>query len=128
MDSLLYQETLITFLFPFCADKFTMSNVILHQDNDPKHTSKLCVKTLQKIGIKWIKSPAKSPDLNPIELLWHAMLEFIRKKNCKKMMDIKLAILEWRQTITPEICNNYIKTIHDVIPIIIKNKGGWSNR
>ncbi len=80
MNKNMYLEILANFLVPYCAEHFNLTDAILHQDNDPKHTSVICKQTLNNIGIKWIKSPAKSPDLNPIELLWHPMLEYVRKK------------------------------------------------
>ena len=127
MDGNMYSEILATFLAPYMASHFNIKGGILHQDNDPKHTSSVCVKTLSDIGIKWIKSPAKSPDLNPIEMLWHSMLEYIRKKFCKTVKEVRLAVLEFTETITPQVCQNYINKLHEIIPIIIKNKGGWSN-
>jgi len=36
----------------------------------PAHTAKLVEKWLDTLGVKLIKLPAKSPDLNPIENVW----------------------------------------------------------
>ena len=123
----MYLEILATFLVPYCAEHFNLTDAILHQDNDPKHTSVICKQTMNNIGINWIKSPAKSPDLNPIELLWHPMLVFIRKKFCKTAEDVVDALIEWHDSVTPEMCEKIINILKTVIPIIIKNKGGWSN-
>jgi transposase len=60
------------------------ANFLLKQDNDPKHSSKLCKNYLgkkQSAGILSIMEwPAQSLDLNPIELLWEHFLRMVRKK------------------------------------------------
>ena len=127
MDAPIYQEILVTFLFPYLAENFHMTDTILHQDNDPKHSSFLCKTTLSNAGVKWLKAPAQSPDLNPIEMLWHSMFEHIRKKFCKTPFEVDMAVLEFQKKITPEICQNYINKLKEIIPVIIKKKGGWSN-
>ena len=49
-------------------------------DNDPKHTSHHVADYLRDQNINWWKTPAETPDLNPIENLWHELKEFIRRE------------------------------------------------
>lgn len=53
MDAKLYREILFDYLFPFIAEKYDF-NIKLHQDNDPKHTSKLCRAFLSDNDILWV--------------------------------------------------------------------------
>ena len=46
-------------------------------DNDPKHTSKAAREFLEENDMFWWRTPAESPDLNPIEKVWHEL-----KVNC----------------------------------------------
>ena len=48
------------------------------QDSDPKHTSKKAAELFSRENINWWKTPPESPDLNPIENMWHELKEFIR--------------------------------------------------
>ena len=43
---------------------------VLMQDNDPKHTSKLCQAKRNSTSYNWCLGWRKSADLNPIELVW----------------------------------------------------------
>ena len=54
------------------------------QDSDPKHCSNYARRFYEKRGISWWPTPTGSPDLNPIENLWHKLKEFIRHKGKSK--------------------------------------------
>ena len=41
------------------------------QDNDPKHTSRRAATFFEEEGVHWWRTPPESPDMNPIENLWH---------------------------------------------------------
>ena len=68
------------------------------QDNDPKHTSRRAREFFADNGIEWWKTPAESPDLNPIENLWHELKEYIRREVKPKTKDDLLTGIDnfWR--------------------------------
>ena len=53
MDSHFYREVIKDHLFPFDGEKFNYE-VNLHQDNDTKHTSKICADALKNLNIIWV--------------------------------------------------------------------------
>ena len=48
--------------------------------NDPKHTSNHAKEFIEDTEINWWKTPAKSPDPNPIENMWHELKEYLRRE------------------------------------------------
>ena len=79
MNAELYVEIIKEALLPFIKEKFPVYHRFM-QDNDPKHTSKHAQKFLKDNNVNWWKTAAESPDLNPIENLWHELKEFIRRE------------------------------------------------
>ena len=55
MDSDLYNSIICEYLIPFAVSVYGIRNFYLHQDNDPKHSSKLCSELLRKNSICWVK-------------------------------------------------------------------------
>eukprot|EP00731_Ephydatia_muelleri_P000746 Em0001g746a len=123
MDSPLYVNILETTLLPFLARKFPTSHRFM-ADNDPKHTSKLAQQFLNEKQVSWWRTPAESPDLNPIENLWHELKEYIRREVKPKNKDELIRGIKafWR-TVTPSVCAKYIGHLKKVIPKAIELKG-----
>ena len=106
-----------------CVQRLIGANFLLQQDNDPKHTSKLCKKYLgkkQAAGmLSVIEWPAQSPDLNPIELLWEQLDRMVRKKCPSSQSNLWEVLQEaWGEISTdylnkltarmPKVCNAVI--------------------
>lgn len=104
-------------------------DVIFQQDGDTKHTSKYTKKWLARNGIKYIKDwPANSPDLNPIENLWHHIKNKLgqyatRPKNKDELWD--RFTVEWYK-LTKEDMDPYYNSIPKRIQAVIKAKGGYT--
>lgn len=109
---------------------FSKKNVIFQQDGDTKHTSKLTKKWLENNQIRYIKKwPACSPDLNPIEHLWHHLKLRLdayetKPKNIDELWN--RIDIEWNK-FTKEDILPYYEAIPKRIEDVIKNKGGYTN-
>lgn len=80
MAAPLYCEILEKTLLPFIEQTFPPPSVHrFMQDNDPKHTSRAAQAFFSRSNVNWWRTPPESPDMNPIENLWHELKEFIRR-------------------------------------------------
>ena len=97
------------------------------QDNDPKHTSKHTKEWINANNLNWWKTPAESPDLNPIENLWHELKEFLRRevKPTTKQQLIDSIEAFWK-TVDRSKCARYIRHLRKVIPRVIELNGNAS--
>ena len=123
MDRFLFTDILDQTLVPFIAEVYPDQHQFM-QDNDPKHTSGYASDFITSKGINWWKTPAESPDLNPIENMWHELKEYIRRevKPTTKQQLID-GILAFWETVTVEKCKKYIGHLKKVIPRVIELEG-----
>ena len=78
MDAVFFIETILRkTLLPFISTHF-LNGHGCQQDNNPKHTSSLAKSVFDDEAINWWKTPPESPDLNPIELVWHKVKHHLR--------------------------------------------------
>jgi transposase len=59
--------------------------VLFQQDGAPSHTAKSTGQWLDQNEIKIMPHPPGSPDLNPIEPLWHTLKEKSSKERASKV-------------------------------------------
>ena len=77
-----------------------------------------------EVGINWWCTPPESPDLNPIENLWHELKDHlcgvIKPKNKQELID---GILSFWSTVDEHKCCKYIRHLRKVIRKVVE-KGG----
>ena len=123
MDRFLYVEILKQTLLPFIESTYPASHQSM-QDNDPKHVSAYARDFMVEKGVHWWKTPAESPDLNPIKNLWHELKEFIRREvKPKTKQELVKGIEKFWGRVTVEKCNKYINHLRKVIPRVIELEG-----
>ena len=113
------------YLVPFIREKFPDLH-LLHMDNAPSHSAASSTAYLLDRGIFHFKTPAQSPDLNPIELVWNDLKSYIKErvkpKTAQELLD---GIFQfWNTVVTVEYCNSKIDHVKNtVLDEIIKLNG-----
>ena len=123
MDKVLYVEILEKTLIPFVRSVYPDGHRLM-ADNYPKHTSLYAQNYLKDNDINWWRTPAESPDMNPIENIWHELKEFIRREVKPKIKEELVdGIKKFWTTVDQKKCCKYIGHLKKVIPKVIEVNG-----
>ncbi|CAG2244240.1 unnamed protein product [Mytilus edulis] len=99
----------------------------LYQDNDSKHCSKSTKAWMTDNHMidNVMKTPASSPDLNPIENVWSSLKQYLQNvAKPRKRDELVNGIVDFWEGLSANQCGRYIDHIHRVIPHVILNEGG----
>ena len=102
------------------------SDVVLQQDNDPKHVSKIVREWLHDSGIRTLDWPSQSPDLNPIENIWSIFKNRVAKLTSPEstLDDLWDKIQDAWNEITQEQCRKAIDSMPRRIQAVLDAAGG----
>lgn len=126
MTATRYCSILEAGLLPFLKDVYPEGHRF-QQDNDPKHTSRYAKEYMKEKGINWWRTPAESPDLNPIENVWASLKYYLRSQYKPRDLESLIdGIKSFWKSMTPKVCQRYIGHLHKVIPKVIQVEGAAS--
>jgi transposase len=118
-----YHKILQNQMFPSAKALFGRKEWIFQQDNAPVHTYKPNMKYLEKKGTNIMDWPACSPDLNPIENLWHILDQNTSKRQPKNETDLFKVLEDAWKNIEKEKLENLVKSMQKRCQKVIENKG-----
>lgn len=122
MDRFVYRDILQNHMLPFANEKMPTEWSFQH-DNDPKHSSKLIKTFLTEQNVNVIKWPSQSPDLNPIEHLWHYVKRQLGSHSFTNKTELMQTITKIWSKIPAEFCARLIESMARRCHAVIEFKG-----
>lgn len=117
-----YCDTLKRCLLP-AINEYYPARHRFFQDRDSTHTSKHTAKWLADNQVKVEMCPVRSPDLNPIEMIWNTLEYKTMAHNPSTEKELKKwVVYEWNR-IDTELINRTINKMIERIPKIIESGG-----
>ena len=97
---------------------------IFQDDNAPCRRAKLVKRWMQSHRVAQMNWPAQSPDLSPIENLWHRINVIIAKNMPSNTRELIENIIQaWHHIVNPEELRNLVQSMPRRCKAVIQNKG-----
>ena len=123
MNALMYVDVLRSNLKSSARKLDLETSFVFQQDNDPKHTAMSTREWLLYNAPRRLLTPPQSPDMNPIENLWHQVDRLVRKKKISNAKDLKSALQEAWLEITPRETKNLVESMPRRLQAVIDANG-----
>ncbi|KAJ3574154.1 hypothetical protein NP233_g1951 [Leucocoprinus birnbaumii] len=99
---------------------------LFQQDNALSHKSRATLSWLNENRITRFPHPASSPDLNPIEGVWHELKEIVRHSPHPptSVGTLKKAVLSAWDTLSIDSINKYTQSMERRVESVLRARGG----
>jgi hypothetical protein len=126
MNAQQYLDVLQQRLQPQLCEWYPDGNCVYMQDSTPCDKAKVVEEFFEGIGLEILPWPGNSPDLNPIEGIWHNLKNKVNQViTTNKRELIERIVQVWhRDPDMPSLIAKYYDTMPNRIKAVIKSKGG----
>ncbi|KAF2891845.1 hypothetical protein ILUMI_14328 [Ignelater luminosus] len=100
---------------------------LLQEDNDPKHTSRLCSMWKEENDVQTLGWPSQSPDANPIENVWALMKMKLQGVIIKNQIHLARKIREIWRSLPVQYAETLVESVPRRCQAILRNNGDWTS-
>lgn len=122
LDQHQYKKILEETMIPY-SDEHLPVTWIFQQDNDPKHTANSVKAFIREQSLSVLDWPANSPDINPIENLWHIVKKKVSDTRYSNEGALYDGFVKAWNSIPLSTCENLIASMPRRCRAIIDNRG-----
>lgn len=119
-----HAEVLAKYAIPTLKARFPGRSGWFQEDNARPHTAKVAAAVREQHDVRSLPWPAQSPDLNPIENLWHMVKQEVRRRSPSSLLELESVVKDAWSSIPPEEIQNLVASMPRRVKACIEAKGG----